>query len=746
MKHFPIILLILINLACNDQSDKKFNLDFEQFDANKNNAEGWFKWSDYETATVKESHSGNYAGKIISDGKGMEGRIAYAVPANYDGQTIEFEGYMKIKNVTGFAGLLMRMDGKKSWDVNGKKIKKSGFMLGFENMQDQKIKGTKDWQKYTISLPYPEGVEVIYIGGILLGQGEAWFDDFVLKIDGKDIQTLKESGDAVFKAKLDSEFDLGSNIEFPEVDEELVNNLDLLGKIWGFLKYYHPEVGKGNYNWDYELFRILPKYMAVQSVRQRDEVLMEWIYSYGKMEKCESCKTTSPDAILKPDFSWIQNGDLSEALKKQLTDIYQNRHQGPHFYVKITENIKNPEFLNENQYPLMPYPDKGFRLLALYKYWNIINYFFPYKHLTDTDWSKVMQKYVPEFLNAKNELEYELAAIQLIGEVNDTHANLWGGSNKINDKRGKFYASFRVRFVEDALVVTDYFNPETLPLFQPGIGDIITHIDGKPVRRIVDSIKGYYPASNAAARMRDIATDLLRSKKDTISIDYISEGIQKRKNLQMREKQKLNFTEYYRNDGSKSFKLLDGNIGYITLRSLKREEIDSVMALFKDSKGIVIDIRNYPNTFVPFTLGSYFISSATPFVKFTKGSTDNPGEFVFMKPLEIPPVTEMYKGKLVVLVNELSQSQAEYTTMAFQAGENTTVIGSMTAGADGNVSSIYLPGGLSTSISGIGVYYPDGTETQRVGIVPDIEVKPTIEGIKNGKDEVLEKAIEIINE
>jgi len=48
-------------------------------------------------------------------------------------------------------------------------------------------------------------------------------------------------------------------------------------------------------------------------------------------------------------------------------------------------------------------------------------------------------------------------------------------------------------------------------------------------------------------------------------------------------------------------------------------------------------------------------------------------------------------------------------------------------------------------ISGIGVYYPDGKETQRIGIVPDLEIKPTIEGIKNGRDELLEKAIEIIN-
>lgn len=59
--------------------------------------------------------------------------------------------------------------------------------------------------------------------------------------------------------------------------------------------------------------------------------------------------------------------------------------------------------------------------------------------------------------------------------------------------------------------------------------------------------------------------------------------------------------------------------------------------------------------------------------------------------------------------------------------------------------TFYFPGGIRPIISGIGVYYPDGTETQRFGIVPDIEVKPTIEGIQEGRDEVLEKVIEIIH-
>ena len=131
-------------------------------------------------------------------------------------------------------------------------------------------------------------------------------------------------------------------------------------------------------------------------------------------------------------------------------------------------------------------------------------------------------------------------------------------------------------------------------------------------------------------------------------------------------------------------------------------------------------------------------------MKFTNGNTNNPGEFTFTDTYEIPSEGKTYKGQLIVLVNELSQSQAEYTTMAFRAGDNTKVLGSTTAGADGNVSEIMLPGGLRTLISGIGVNYPNGEETQRVGIVPDIEVKPTIQGIREGKDELLERAIEEI--
>ena len=81
--------------------------------------------------------------------------------------------------------------------------------------------------------------------------------------------------------------------------------------------------------------------------------------------------------------------------------------------------------------------------------------------------------------------------------------------------------------------------------------------------------------------------------------------------------------------------------------------------------------------------------------------------------------------------------------MALQKSMNAMVVGSRTAGADGNISWVPLPGGYRTAFSGIGVYYPDGRETQRVGILPDILVRPTIQGIRAGWDEVLERAIDV---
>ena len=142
-----------------------------------------------------------------------------------------------------------------------------------------------------------------------------------------------------------------------------------------------------------------------------------------------------------------------------------------------------------------------------------------------------------------------------------------------------------------------------------------------------------------------------------------------------------------------------------------------------------------------FALGAYLVERPTEFARFTKGDLGNPGAFHWTNAMALYPQALRYAGKVMLLVDEVSQSQAEYTAMALRAAPRAKVVGSTTAGADGNISPFALPGGLSTMISGIGVFYPDRRPTQRVGIIPDIEVRPTLAGIRAGRDEVLEAAI-----
>jgi carboxyl-terminal processing protease len=79
-----------------------------------------------------------------------------------------------------------------------------------------------------------------------------------------------------------------------------------------------------------------------------------------------------------------------------------------------------------------------------------------------------------------------------------------------------------------------------------------------------------------------------------------------------------------------------------------------------------------------------------------------------------------YKGLVVILVNEQTQSSAEYTALALRTAPHAVVMGSQTAGADGDMSFVPFPGGFRSPFSGLGIYYPNGTDTQGVGIVPDI--------------------------
>lgn len=341
----------------------------------------------------------------------------------------------------------------------------------------------------------------------------------------------------------------------------------------------------------------------------------------------------------------------------------------------------------------------------------IIQYYFPSKHLTDKDWNGVLREYVSVFVDASNELEYEQAVLQLIAEIKDGHGStnqLW----EFQDWIGQNYPPVKIGFVRDQLVVLDYYNAELKTKNGLNIGDVITNINGTPVTDIVKSRQSYYPASNKSYRLRRMPFDLLRSNSQSLSLNYSRDNKDATLTLKLYQPEALNFGAYFsRIKKVIGFKRLDSNIGYIDLSVVDQFDIDKIKKQFIDTKGIIIDLRNYPRSLDWHSLGSFFTSKKTLFVKFTTINSNNPGEITFTTADDIPMDPATYQGKLIVIVNEGSMSAAEYYAMALQVSDNKTVIGSTTAWADGNVSKFFLPGDIQTGISGIGVYYPDGTQT-----------------------------------
>ncbi len=749
-----VAALCLAAIAGHAQPVPVYNLDFEQLDHNGRPA-GWGFGtvrdqngtnSDTTKAYQADSvtkYSGRYSLLIDwTQGYRPWTPVVYRVNQVFKGKHIKLTGYVKTEHVAGTgAWLWMRLDGEANEN------------LGFDNMMNRPVKGTTDWKEYSIDLSYdPDKVKAIYFGGLIVGSGKVWLDNLKLTIDGKDIAIAQPytATRSSYAADNDTAFTQASGITATPLNDNKIKALNNLGMLWGFLKYYHAGVAAGGYNMDAELCRVLPKVLNAKDLAAANHEMEVWVDDFGRPPVCRSCCDCDLDDTKKmkllPDFGCLfANDNLPATLTAKLDYIRLNRlNEKRQYYVAPNAGTGNPVFLHERGYAKSSYPDAGIRLLALYRYWNMVQYFFPDKHLIGEDWNKVLAEFVPLFWNAADTLQYQRACLKLISRIHDTHANIWGGGNQLENLKGRLILPVEATFIDNKLVVTDYYSNS--PLVQETIkkGDVIERIDNVPVDELVHKYLEVTPASNYETQLRDQPATygfLLRSNKAdaTLTIRRGNDKIEV-------PAQRIELENVKRkNTGDKGYTILPGNIGYLYPANLTDDDIGDIKSLFRHTKGVIIDMRCYPSTFMPFTYGRWLKGRPSRFVKFTAPDMSYPGCFRYEKGARNGGLNlRHFKGKTVIIVNATTQSQAEYTTMALSTVPGATVIGSTTAGADGDVSAIMLPGGIRTMFSGLGILYPDGTETQRKGVKIDKVVKPTLQGIKDGKDELMDEAEKII--
>lgn len=540
-----------------------------------------------------------------------------------------------------------------------------------------------------------------------------------------------------------NEFKNDSKISIDSYNNVTVENLIVLCKVWGFLKYYHPDIANGKIDWDNELFRIMPRIINSTSKKERNKHLLSWVKKYDNIAKTENAFYPNADSIkLYPGIAWIEDQNTLGKVSKVLIKIKNAKRDDNKWNYFTTDSPQSavPKFKNENPYPNLSLPDVGYRLLALFRYWNIIEYYYPYKYLIHAEWNKILFEFIPLFIEANDNLSYKLSILKLITRINDTHARLYDPI--IEDYKGKRIAPIEIGFVEGrAIIMSGFYKPYYKTDYPFRLGDQILKINNEPIESIVERKLQTIPASNYPAKLRLIARELFRTNNDKLIIDYERNGKLYIDTINTFSIQKSNIPNRFKQD-IPYYQVLKNNVSYIYPASMRGGVIpDSI-----NTNGIIIDLRCYPSMD---NKGYWEFNQLYPaqieFAKFTTGNATHPGLFTYLPTTKVGNYNPHYfKGKKVILVNEITISHSEFMAMKYRCAPNSIVMGSTTAGADGGIIKVDLPGGISTYITGAGVYYPDGTETQQIGIRPDIEVLPTIRGIREGRDELLEKAIEYL--
>lgn len=509
-----------------------------------------------------------------------------------------------------------------------------------------------------------------------------------------------------------------------------------LGKIYGFLKYYHPQAGKGKYNWDKEFIKYLPKVLNSSNKKSLSTVYIDWIDRLGPIRNCENCDSKGNYFNKNFDLSWTQDSTLFEkSLTSKLKFIEENRIQGGNFYV-TTETVGKIKITNEPVYQDFEYPSEEFRLLGLFKYWNIIEYFYPYKCLTDQNWNSVLIEMIPKFRNASNKNEYQLAIRELIAKLDDTHAAI-----RFTNDRPK-YLPARISHIENKAVVSGFLNDSLANLSNLKLGDVILKINNIDINLEANKESKYVSGSNPNIKIRNTYYQILEGIDSTITLT-----VERNNRIEEIKARRYSFTDlkYNNHPASIKWKAINKKVGYINMASVEGGDIPDIFKAMENKNAIIIDLRNYP-AFIYKEFSRYLNPENRDFTKIYVPNISYPGKFIYEGNLQTSSSKKAFKGRVYLLVNDRTISRSEFTAMAFQTADNVITIGNQTAGADGDIAVFEYMGGFKTSISGTGILYPDGSETQRKGIKIDIEVKPTIKGLRQGHDEVLERAIKLASE
>lgn len=756
------ILLCLVVLVAQDtsaqspaappvQNSSVLNPDFEQGTVGQV-PDGWRSPSSgggYAAEVVEENPKTGKRAAVLRSGATPQGNPApfgnlmQSIDAtSFRGRRVRFRAAVRTETPAARAQLWMRVD---------RSGQQSGF---FDNMGDRPI-SSPEWRYYEIVGDIDEDAASINIGMMLMGTGRAWLDDVSITDLGK-LAALEPAR---------------------PLSQKGLENLTAFTRVLGYVRHFHPSDEAAAADWN---LVALEGVRAVEGAKDAGDLALKLetlfrplaptlrVFPTGKQPPATDLALPKNQLDLKV-VSYRHTGFgpksayspyHSERLFKDAPGgkLPADSPQPPKFWTADLPggiSIQMPTALFADARGTLPHRgpssgspgaaspvrfsggDRATRLADVALSWNIFQHFYPYFDVVKTDWMGELTKALSSAATDSDDKAFLTTLRRMVAALHDGH----GGVYYAMDQEA---AAVPLIFgwIENRLVVT-YVAPQSTTGLKAG--DIVLKIDGKDAAEVLAEKEELISGATPQWRRYRSVSELRRGAKDSqlkLDVELATGNIQL---MVKRDAQSLTLKEMRPPQVAE----IKPGIFYLDLDRIKDADFEAILPKLEQAQGIIFDLRGYPR--VTPKLISHLIDKPVDSARWqipiiTEPDRKGPISYDEKGRWQLPPIAPRLKAKIAFITDGRAISYAESYLGIIEAYKLAAIVGEPTAGTNGNVNPLTLPGNYQVAWTGMKVLKHDGSQHHGVGIKPTVPVSRTIRGVAEGRDEQLEKAIAVVSQ
>lgn len=382
------------------------------------------------------------------------------------------------------------------------------------------------------------------------------------------------------------------------------------------------------------------------------------------------------------------------------------------------------------------------RLAGVTIAWNVFQHFYPYFGAVDVDWDAVLTR------TFRRALADDTSTTEFVQTLRRMVAQLEDGHGRVVHSGTSSTSGLPVRFgrIGDEIVVADTAGHLDRTLC-PDIGDVVVSIGGRPPEQRLQERKRYISGSPQWTEGRALQKLGRGDPGSPVSLT-VRRGNAENTCKVTRSDRRIPWRQLRVDDRPNTVDTLRAGVRYVDLTRAVWPTLRQHIGELTDADRVVFDLRGYPTggalKLLPHLSGDTLRSARFQKPQFIYPDQEKIVGYDASGRWTLPPEKPQITGDVVFLTGPGAISYAETIMGIVEHYELGTIVGRPTAGTNGNVNPFELPGGYKVWWTGMRVRKHDGSQHHLVGIRPDIEAERTIEGVRNGRDEVLEKALEVL--